>query len=247
MARRRRGATVSVRRHGEGAPDRPWPDAVPVECLGFQGRYLFVLDSKRQFATIDTERITRARLVNIATPNALLRTYPRKRLVVKDDGRKVWTVTGWLMDEFMADLEDRCKYKGIFDPVERLRGRGAFAGEDGHLLLHLGESLFTRGRQVSLESRGTFVYSLAPPLPAPAPHPATLASEGPAIALLDRVSQSWSFRRSIDPYIWPGMLGVIIAAGALPARPGCAITGERGTGKTELMRLSCGWAAIQSA
>jgi hypothetical protein len=198
-----------------------------------------VLDSKRQFAVIDTERITRARLVNIATPNALLQTYPRKRLVIKPDGSKEWITTGWQMDEFLADLEDWCKYKGIFDPIERLRGRGAFAGEDGHLLLHLGESLFTRGRQVALGTRGAFVYSLAPPLPAPAPHPATLASDGPAIALLNRVSHSWNFRRSIDPYIWLGMLGVIIAAGALPARPGCAITGERGTGKTELMRLSC--------
>jgi len=35
------------------------------------------------------------------------------------------------------------------------------------------------------------------------------------------------------------MMAVVIVAGALPARPGCALTGERGTGKTELMRLSC--------
>jgi hypothetical protein len=42
---------------------------------------------------------------------------------------------------------------------------------------------------------------------------------------------------SIRIYGWE-CWGVIIAAGALPARPGCAITGEPGTCKTELMRLS---------
>ena len=239
MARATRGGTVGVRRHGEGAPKRPWPEQVPVECLGFAGRYLYVLDSQQQFAIVDTERITRARLVNLATPDALLAAYPRKRLLPEPDGSKVWVTVGWQMDEFLADLEDYCKYRGIFDPVERLRGRGAFAGEDGHLLLHLGDALFTRGRLLPLGKRGEYVYSLAPPLPRPYLQPAIHAADGPAIALLDRVSHSWSFRRTIDPYIWLGMLGVVIAAGALPARPGCALTGERGTGKTELMRLSC--------
>lgn len=239
MAKGTRGASVGVRRHGAGAPAHPWPECLPVECLGFAGRYLYVLDSQRQFTIVDTERVSRARLANIATPEALLLAYPRKRLVTQDDGSKKWVTVSWIMDEFLADLEAYCKYKGIFDPIERLRGRGAFAGEDGHMLLHLGDALFTRAHFTGLGRRGDYVYSLAPPLPPPYPHPALHAADGPAIALLDRVSHSWSFRRAIDPWIWLGMMGVVIAAGALPARPGCAITGERGTGKTELMRLSC--------
>lgn len=239
MASPPRGTSVGVRRHGEGAPKRPWPEGLPVVPLGFQGKHLFVLDSQRQFATIDTEHVNRARLANIATLEALLRSYPRRRLVKMPDGSSQWTTVGWIMDDFLDDIDTYCKYKGIFDPIERLRGRGAFAGEDGHLLLHLGDSLFTRGRHVELGIRGDHVYTLAPPLPAPSPHDVSNAEAGPARALLQRVSHSWSFRRRIDPQLWLGMLGVVIAAGALTARPGCAITGERGTGKTELMRLSC--------
>jgi hypothetical protein len=211
---------------------------LPADCptipLGYSGQYFFVLDAYGQFHKLDADKFGRTRMLNINKPEWLYDTYPRKKKIIGRDGSEEWITIGWKPEEFHAALENSCKAAGVFDPEERLRGRGAYQDEGGHVILHLGDRLWLKGRQQKLGVAGQHVYARANPIPGPAAMP---VGTEPGRQLLNKMRESWTFQRAIDPLFVLGMMGVVVLGGALPVRPGAALTGERGTGKSELMLL----------
>lgn len=217
-----------------GGPDierRLLPDNCPVKPLGYFGKFLYVQDDKGQLHKLDCDRIGRVRLQNLCATDYLKQHWGRYRQNPKTGE---WVQTGWHPDYFLESIENSCKAVGIFDEAEMLRGRGCYRGEDGKLILHLGDHLLLHGRWHELGRIGAYVYPLAIPLPGPA---TSETDPGTAQRLLQRVTDGWRFKHGIDPLLILGMIGVIVLAGALPVRPGCFLTGERGTGKSELMFL----------
>jgi hypothetical protein len=223
------------------------PEDCPTIPLGYLGQYFFVLDAYGQFHKLDADHFGRTRMLNICRPEWLWDHFPRRKRIVGRDGHEEWLTIGWKPEEFHAALESSCKRAGAFDPDEKLRGRGAYAGEGGQVILHLGDALWMSGHKQRLGCAGEYVYAATNALPGPAAKP---VSTDPGRQLLHKVRDSWRFLRAIDPYFVVGMMGVVVLGGALPARPGAALTGERGTGKSELMLLMTailgGWLSYSS-
>lgn len=210
------------------------PPDCPTIPLGYGGQYSYILDAYGQFHKLDADRFGRTRMLNICKPQWLWDNFPRRKKITGRDGGEEWVTIGWKPEEFHAALENSCKAAGPFDPEERLRGRGAYQAEGGHVILHLGDRLWSQGRAQKLGRAGEYVYPAGNPLPAPA---AMQVGTEPGRQLLAKMRDSWRFLRAIDPVFVLGMMGVFVLGGALPARPGAALTGERGTGKSELMLL----------
>src|SRR6185369_9712816 len=146
-------------------------------------------------------------------------------------------------DSFAANLAsdwvfNSCGFEGAYDPRRRLRGRGAWLGEDGDLVLHLGDRLWTRHGLLEPGLRGEKIYPQGPPLMRPASEPVDDSVGEAVLALLDK----WQFKQpELAKRLLLGWCGSAMIAGALDVRPAVWVTGNRGTGKTTLLeRCVCG-------
>lgn len=213
---------------------RRLPADAPCKALGYAGQCMAILDGMGQLHMLSALHLEH-KLMMFVTGDVdwLYRTYPRMKNIAKRGAADEWIVTGWRTEDFYEDLYQTCIANGRFDIAERVRGRGCYRADDGGLIMHLGESLCVLGQITRAGVRSGFVYPAANALPGPAP---VSIDPTPANRLLYRIAQSWNFNRpKLDPILIIGMLGVCILSGALPVRPGAALTGERGTGKSELL------------
>jgi hypothetical protein len=219
------------------------PDDCPMIPLGYNGEELHVLDCMGQHRVILPHRFPAPLAMSLATPAWLEKNYPRKRKIIRDDGETEWITVDFVLKEFQAAAGTSCRAAGFFDPAERLRGRGAWRGENGAAIGHLGNKLLIDGRLQPLGQRGDYVYALGRALPAPAAFP---CGTDTGRRLLRDMDASWRFTRRVDPLFILGIMGVTILGGALHVRPGFSLTGEHGCGKSELMLFMAavlgGWA-----
>ena len=145
------------------------------------------------------------------------------------------------VDDFEAkhafrDLLLACKRKGIWEAVEKIFGRGAWAGRSGALLLHVGNDLIAAGRTRPTGAYENAVYPTRPAIPAPWPEKIS-ASESPARLLLPLL-RSWNWERpEVDAILLLGWIGAAFLGGALPWRSAVFITGDKATGKSTLQHL----------
>jgi hypothetical protein len=213
---------------------RRLPADAPCKALGYAGQCLAVLDGMGQLHMLNSHMLDHKLMMFITGDvDWLYQTYPRMKNIAKRGAADEWIVTGWRTEDFYEDLYQTCIAMGRFDIAERVRGRGAYRADDGGLILHLGEQLCVLGQLTRAGVRSGFVYPAANALPGPV---SVTVDPTPANRLLYRIGQSWNFQRpKLDPVLIVGMLGVCVLSGALPVRPGAALTGERGTGKSELL------------
>jgi hypothetical protein len=208
------------------------PDDCPMIALGYNGEELHVMDCMGQHRVVMLHRFPAPLAMSLATPQWLRKTYPRKRKIIRDDGETEWITIDFVLKEFQAATGNSCQAAGFFDPHARIRGRGAWRGENGAPVAHLGDKVMIDGRLVRLGPRGDYVYALGRPLPKPAAFP---CGTDTGRRLLHDIGASWRFQRRIDPLFILGLMGVAVLGGALHVRPGFSLTGERGYGKSELM------------
>lgn len=139
------------------------------------------------------------------------------------------------------NLIEECSRRGIFDPVGRMRGRGAHPLNGGGLVMHFGDGLATllpraNGSLRDLQWHDTglhdgFVYPAGTSMPRP-----WATSVPPTAALtVAKLLRSWYWKRpDLDPILALGAIGQGYLGGALPWRSNVWITGMRGTGKSSL-------------
>lgn len=220
------------------------PELCPITPLGKRGMHYFYLDALRQFISLSAKDHSRNNLAGMFAPHTELATklYPRKKLVkTKDDDGGVtetWKVIGFRPEKITDDLMDACARKGVWDPVNKLRGPGAWLGDDGELILHCGTKLWMQDGEHPPGELSGIVYPAAKPMPLPWPEPVAPASEGgPGKEILDLLKTfNWK-RKSLDPIL---MLGWIMAAklsGALEWRPSAWVTGDLATGKSTVHKI----------
>ena len=218
-------------------PETRLPKGCPVVALGHSAQTCFYLDNSKQLIPLTAREHGRQHinmLFGQATP-WLWDTYPRR----SDDGR----VTGWRPERVAEDLIAACDFRGIWNPRDRVRGRGAWLGDDGELVLHCGTAIVAGVPQDESASGlrrdlpgliGRHVYPADEPVPEPFPGSVPGGSKGPAAELLDMLS-SWSWKRGgIDAQLLLGWLGAAFVGGALEWRPAVWVTGGPGTGKSTL-------------
>lgn len=221
-----------------GAPADKLPPGCPVVPLGVDGKTSFFIDSMGQLIPVTTSEWGKKMLVQLfcATPNFIAWAWPRWS---KPSGGKPAAINGVNVDDACACLMKAASSKGLFNPVDRVRGRGAWVDRAQRLLWHSGEALWTIDGKLKAadpgEVSGVF-YPRRPAIMEPWPEPVS-SDDSPAHQILDCL-KSWTWERpALDPVIVLGGLGAMLLGGALPWRPHLAAMGDRGVGKSELNNL----------
>lgn len=222
-----------------------WPgapfDSLPPECnvvpLGVAGKISFFIDALGQFLSFDGMKPADLLRLFRATPYYTYWAWPRIKVIANEDGTQEYTVNGIEEKKAIMCLEKAASARGLFDPSNKLRGRGAWKDSFGRLIWHSGDALWMvdNGRLVASrpgEVDGIFYFrgaGIMQPWSEPVP-----ASESPARAIFDML-KTWNWQRpALDPVLVLGGIGVMFLCGALRERPHVAAMGDFGTGKTAL-------------
>lgn len=227
-----------------GAPFDKLPPGCPVVPLGVDGKVSFLIDTLGQLLSFDGMKEDGLIKLFRSTPNYLYWAWPR--ITVKEkDGKAVAKINGVEIKKAIACLEKACAARGLFDPANRVRGRGAWTDKSGQLIWHSGDALY----RVLSSGDGNSKLQASPPgeidgifyprrasimAPWAAPVP---PSDSPAREILTML-QTWTWDRpKLDPLIVLGGIGTMLIGGALPWRPHVAAMGDKGVGKSELNDL----------
>lgn len=208
------------------------PLGLPIDCpvipLGLNGNTAWFIDPIGQVQSI-APPYGKGHILGLfcGRQNFLAWAWPRW-------GKK--GIDGFAAELAAAALLQACAAKGPWNSVEKVRGRGAWLGADGGLVLHTGADLLLgRKREAPGEIDG-YVYPTRPALPTPWPEPVD-DSANPA-KLLRPLLHSWQWGRpDVDPTLLIGWIGAAFLGGALAWRPTVYITGDKATGKSTLQGL----------
>lgn len=224
-----------------GHPVDRLPPGCPVQPLGKDGKISYFVDTLGQLIPVTSNEWGKKILIDLfaLTPNFLEWAWP-KWAKSKDD----FVITGIAADDAAQCLVKAAAGRGLFQPIDRVRGRGAWVDDHGRLIWHSGDGLWTvvpDGRGARLqhappgEIDGLF-YPARPLTIVPWLEPVP-AEDNPAREIFTALT-SWSWGRpGVDPVIVVGALGAMLIGGALPWRPHLFVAGDMKTGKTELQRL----------
>jgi len=211
------------------------PKGCPVQPLGISGDVHYYLDGLGQLRPIKAKDHTKNILQSMFAGKMefIFEAWPR----FGQDGKLV--KGGWRAEIATNQLMEATGKKGIWNPSEKVRGRGAWKDAEGDLILHLGGQVLSKGDMFRPGIVDGMVYPAeeALPLPhAPTKENVDIAAKyaGETLALLD----SWKWKRpDIDPILTLGWLAAGKLGGALDWRPTIWITGGSNTGKSTLQEL----------
>ncbi|WP_062222231.1 hypothetical protein [Aureimonas sp. D3] len=215
------------------------PPDCPVKVLGHNGEVTYCVSVSGQLMEITKwDFPVLARLFGRRL-NYAYWAWPAKASPGKDEnGDPLPAVVKRLeRDKAVACLIAEGDRKGLFDPKDRVRGRGGWRDKSGRFIWHSGGSLWTVDRNTLVEeepgeSEG-HLYTKAPEVQVPWGEPVTLATS-PAHRLLKQL-QTWSWGRpTIDPILFLGWFATAYMGGALAWRPIVFTTGGAGVGKSTL-------------
>lgn len=223
-----------------GAPMDQLPPGCPVTPLGVDGKTMYFVDTQGQLQAISAAEWNKKTLAVLFmnTPNFLYWAWPRFAAPSKKaTGMKI---NGLETDEAVQCLIKAAAMRGLFDPADKVRGRGAWTDQAGGLIWHSGEHLYRLAKGTLEQSRpgdvdGLF-YARRPSVLTP--WPASISDdETPAIELLEAF-RTWTWERpDLDPVLMLGWIGCALLGGALPWRPTIFVTGDRGRGKSTLQGI----------
>lgn len=210
------------------------PEDCPVTALGCDAENCYYLNASGHLTTVAKKAHSKLVLYGLFGQRYgyLLQHWPKK-------GRDA---QGEKFSDFKADLAARslmaaCDAEGAWSSTNKVRGPGVWQGEDGELVLHLGDAVEVRGRRDRPGRRGEWVYPLAPARKAPAREAQPGGDEGPA-AELEGLLRSWNFSRGdLDARLLLGWVAASTLCGALDWRPGVWVSGRKGSGKSSLTAL----------
>jgi len=146
------------------------------------------------------------------------------------------------------------RWNGLFDPMRKVRGRGAWRTASGVLVLHLGDSLWVGGEAVPLGEVEGHVYARDVDLKPPAvddrlsDEMADLFFERARLDASDRgrlpgqwllkAFQTWQWKRpDLDPYLVLGYVVCVYLGAAIKWRPSIYPIGDAASGKSSLVAL----------
>lgn len=222
-----------------GHPFDRLPPFCPATPLGINGKISFFLDTSGQIMSFDGMKPADMLRLFRLTPNYPYWAWPRKSKIKDGDDTK-FIINGVEEKKAIACLEKACAQRGLFDPRNRLRGRGAWADRAGRLIWHSGDALWrVDGGKLKMSPPGEHDGIFYPrfgqilhPWQEPVP-----PNDSPARKIFDMLN-TWTWERpQLDPVIALGAIGVMLLGGALQHRPHLAAMGDFGVGKSSLQDL----------
>lgn len=231
------------------------PDDCPVEPLGINGELCFYLDASDQLRAVKAEKHGRLTLQNLygAKVELIYKHWPKlKEVKDRNSGEVRLVVTNWRPEAAAEALMAAAARRGVWDVFGRVRGPGAWLGDAGELVLHVGDGVCRSqppGEDSAAAARlarpayeapglsGRHVYPAAAPQPRPSEAPAPAGETGPGARLLATL-KTWAWARpELDPQLLLGWLAAALLGGAIEWRPLAWITGDTSTGKSTLHKL----------
>ena len=258
---------------GEGDRfDRPppaMPDGCPVVPVGTEDGVFYFLTALGELRGLTADKVSNNHIKAMFAPEIDylygVERWQQKKLAKKKDNNgdeiEEWVTTGGLKTQTISeDLLNVGAAKGVWNAREKVRGRGAWRGDDGGLILHTGNHVLIGGRWERPGMYDGMVYPTAPPIPKPAGKAAArgeqlapelvgslrargiaIASDASPAAVLLELLKTWNWARPrIDPILLLGWIGAAMIGGALDYRPLAWMTGDKATGKSALQKL-IGW------
>lgn len=226
------------------------PEDCPIKALGrdADGKTFYYANGLNQLVPLKASDHTHNYFMALCGEHVgyLYQQWPQKKCVKKKDAagneHEEWLVTGFNSAQVRDALMQAASLKGVWNPTEKLRGRGAWRDENGNLILHCGSVLVTMVDGELIEEQpgevGGYVYSAAPPMPRPAKTVQPAGDRDGPGAELRQVLATWNWSRaSIDADLMFGWIGAALIGGALEVRPIVWLTGDKATGKTTLQKL----------
>jgi hypothetical protein len=199
----------------------------PVVPLGVYGDVSYYLDRLGQLRAIDNHSLDKIRHVFGGDVRLLSMHFPQyDKDGDKKPGKFDQASAAAVMTEASAE-------RGVWSPVGRVRGAGAWADDDGSLIYHAGDEVLIGGRWLRPGVYAGHVYPASDPVPRPAPT-ARGDAAGEALALIS----TWAWRRpDIDPQLALGVACAQMMGGALDWRPVGWLTGDAATGKSTFQKF----------
>lgn len=224
------------------------PDGCPVIPLGKRGRTYFYLNPLRELIALQDKEHSQTTLPALFSPKTHLLEawWPRRKEIVTKrklpeggyEEHREWITVGTDIQACYRALINACSRLGVWKSLDRVRGPGGWQDNDGRLVFHCGDKLWSlddKG-QVLLREPGRFdgfVYTSDAPITRPYDEPVA-GDGGPAEELLD-LFRTWNVeRRAVDPWLLLGSTLCGMVGGALDWRPMIFITGDQETGKSSL-------------
>lgn len=210
------------------------PDDCPVTPIGKNGLLCHYLDGAGSYVQLEAKAHSKNTLYGLFGQHAGFMIGPLQW--AKGFDEKTRRPKDFAPDKVARDLIAACDAEGPFPGPECLRGNGAWAGEDGALLVHCGDVVMN-GKVVERPGkRDRHIYVRRPARTRPATMPQPAGEEGPGAELL-RLLRCWQWRRpELAPKLMLGAIGAAWLCGAMEVRPQIWVTGERGSGKSTLMK-----------
>ena len=226
----------------DGAPVDPTvpataylPDGCPVTPLGVLDGTSWYLDAVGQIRGLTASQHGRSGLVQLFAPRVdwLYEHFARQGARGKITGIRAEVAAEGLMAAAAA--------RGVWDPIQHVRGAGAWRGDDGALIYHCGDCLVIHGHTRGTGALDGHVYARCPPGPRPLACPPgdpriTGGPEG-AAGRLEALLHAWHWQVPYAPRLLLGWIGAAILGGALDYRPLVWLSGDKGTGKSTLQGL----------
>lgn len=214
----------------EGLP----PDC-PVEPLGMDGDILYLMDTLGQLAAVTPSNMGQKFCQRLFgdRQNYLYWAWPR----FNKDG----VVTSFRAEKVAEAFYTAAARRGLFSPVDRVRGRGAWRERDGSIVYHSGDALWSprcvdnKGHIQPMETgfRGGVLYARRPEILSPAELPVTPATNPARFLLVELRRWNWE-RPEVDPVLFLGWIAAAMLGGALPWRPSAFVVGDKATGKSTM-------------
>jgi hypothetical protein len=201
------------------------PEGCPVTPLGHNAGVFCYLDEQAQVRMLPAAKHQRTEIMALygSKIGLLYEYWPR----LDERGR----VSGWKPELAAQVLMEAAARAGIIDITERVRGPGAWLGENGELVMHCGDTVIFNGEYHEPGKIGKYIYPAAPSKPRPAKDRQTAEAGQELLKLIS----TWNWRRSeVDPALLLGWIAAAMIGGALPWRPAAWVTGDKATGKSTL-------------
>lgn len=226
---------VSLEERKARAGDCLPPDP-PFECVGYSDGVCWVICHSQELRGFTDKGLGRNGISMICGDRQdwLLQHYPRPKKPTKANPSP--RPDGFRPEAVADAIIAACHRMGVWSPQHKVRGRGAWLGDDGELIVHLGDCLMINGRTAPCGRRGSCVYTVRDRLPRPARAAQPAGPGGPGHELV-RHLESWNFRRGrLDRLLMLGAHAQSWLGGAFEFRSHVVVTGDRGTGKTTCLQ-----------
>lgn len=233
---------------------KPLPEDCPVIPLGTMGGLCHYLDPHGQHMQLAKHGPEDIRSLFSTRVDWLYGFWPKfKKNTADPEAPPI--LYSWETAYTAESLIAACGQRGLFDPGRRLRGVGAWAGDEGELILHCGDGvLFVpasegQARWERPGYHGEHVYPGSERVPRPSDGTAPIGIGGELLRLLstwnydepdeDHGGSATIHGRPVQagPLLLFGWIMSALMGGALEWRTHVCVTGGEGTGKSTLQRL----------